>query len=125
MENKIHPYLERNNGFELIGGNFWIKKTGDKMYEVVILNRFNHSIQKGWVDFFEINLTEISQGTIDKAWEDEDIEFDESLLSREQITAELLAKGDYVDYDEQNPFDNEEELVEIMKEYGIIDDLEI
>lgn len=123
MTSELHPYLKRNNGFELIGGNLWIKQMNPTHYLVVIVNRFDDRFQKGWVDFFDIDLTEVNPSKITQAWKYEEIDYDESLVSKEQITTELLAKGDYVDTDEHSPFNNEEQLVLIMNQYGIIDDL--
>ncbi|QST02558.1 hypothetical protein IMZ31_24215 (plasmid) [Pontibacillus sp. ALD_SL1] len=123
---EVHPYLERNNGYELIGGDFWIKPIKEECYQIVILNRFDVSEQKGWVDLFDIDLSEIDQETVDRAWEvEDDVEFDETVVTKEQITAEMLAKGGFIDCTKQNAFTNEVELKKVMKEYGIVDDLEL
>lgn len=122
---ETHPYLLRNNGFELIGGDYWIKSLGVQKYEVVMIYRIEDRSTIGWVEFYEVDLTKVEKETIEKAWKETEIEFDEEVVSKEQILAEILTRECYLSRDSAEEFENEQELAEIMAGYKIVDDWKI
>lgn len=125
-QENVHAYMVRNNGFQVISGDFWIKHLGNRNYQVAVITRPEYGIQKGWVDFVDMDLNDYDEETIAKAWDDAgDFEYATEIITKDQMTAKLLVQHAYADIDEQTPFEGDEQLQSIMKKYGIVDDLEV
>ena len=125
-ENNMDAYMERNNGFQVISWDCWIKHLGNRNYQVIAITRPEYDIQKGWVNFFHIDVNDFTEDTISKAWDDEeDVKYSSEIVTKDKLTSELLVKHHYATINEQTAFEGDKQLQSIMRKYGIVDNLEV